>query len=114
MALTHRTIKSLYDKGVKIKIKRDRNHHSLQGVFDPATLEAIIWRNNCCCESEIAKTIIHELIHARDYLFSPKKYDACANTDHPEVDEEAKYVYENRPSVYKAIRKYWNLNRRGL
>jgi len=114
--LTIDSIVSLYKEGVELILDDKEKPYGLKGVYDSGEQKAIAYLQNNTSKDDINMTIIHELIHARDFilekpecdLYNPKRtqyQEKELDLYEQRVEEEAVVTYRNQPKIIDFIKE---------
>ncbi len=99
-------VKRLEEEGVEVRLMRGRHPEGLKGWWLPDELEARIYLPSITSEKEIDITILHEFIHARNWLITTRHKDW-----ERVVNKEAKDTYRKRPNVVYFIKCIYGLEK---
>lgn len=118
--LTLDDIVSIYDAGFDIDIDDEADDSLVFGHCLFKDRQVIAYVSNIGLSlDELYKTIIHEFIHARDYLLGTIKdeFIGCKDEESTQrfieyekrVEQETELTYRNHPEIGKIIFECWGL-----
>lgn len=109
----------LYQEDVNVRLRRkipsdfeslsDEDSELYKGAFDPETNDINIYSCNVHSREEFDLVLLHEFIHARDYLLGSANKCMKDDTDEDAVDQETKQTYKKRPKVVEFIKQVFDV-----
>ena len=105
--LTKKQVMKIADSEWDIILKRGYHPLRYQGWHLPDLNESRIYLPKHKDKDDLAITIIHELIHARN---DERKAARVRKTKDNEIEEEAKETYKRNPKLFDFIKELYQLN----
>ena len=103
--LTIEEIRKIRKRGVTLRYSRSKKE-KIKGEYIHDNLEVIIYKSNIISSYDNEMTILHEFVHARDYISG---YRYGQSRKHYSVEREARRTYSNRSDVLQYIKKIYKI-----
>ena len=123
--LTEKQVRRIHKAGVNIRVCKRAPIKSWHGAFiidcvdDEEEMRIELYNHKPCSEECANITILHELIHAREYLRGrldleqKKEWDKCKGDDEDDGEwqttKEAMLTYATNPQIFDTIKQLWGV-----